>query len=143
MAAKIAAGDEEGLQVVQVEGKGRGVVSTRPFSKGELICEYSGKHIPYEEAKRREEEYKGDPSVGCYMVYCVFKEKKFCVDATTVALAGCLTTARQWPMCLPSCWSWVGSLTSALWLPGIFSLEKSFSMTMESGARRSLSPIPG
>lgn len=62
---------------MQVEGKGRGVVSTRPFSKGELICEYSGKHIPYEEAKRREEEYKGDPSVGCYMVYCVFKEKKF------------------------------------------------------------------
>ena len=41
-----------------MEGKGRGVVSTRPFSKGELVCEYSGELISLEEAQRREGEYR-------------------------------------------------------------------------------------
>ena len=52
------------------------MVSTRPFRKGELICEYSGEHVTLEEAKRREEEYNRNPSVGSYMYYYVFKDKK-------------------------------------------------------------------
>ena len=63
-------------QVVDVEGKGRGVVSTRVFSRGELVCEYSGELISHEEAKRREAEYGRDPSIGCYMYYFTHKNKK-------------------------------------------------------------------
>ena len=33
-------------------------MSTRPFTKGELTCEYSGELISYEEAKKREEQYQ-------------------------------------------------------------------------------------
>ena len=64
------------LKVVEVEGKGRGVVSTRPFSRGELVCEYSGELISHEEAKRREEEYGRDTAIGCYMYYFTHKTSK-------------------------------------------------------------------
>ena len=59
-----------------MEGKGRGVISTRPFTKGELICEYSGELISHEEAKRREGVYLEDSSIGCYMYYFNFKTRK-------------------------------------------------------------------
>ena len=52
-----------------MEGKGKGVVSTRSFTRGELICEYSGELISYEEAKAREERYSTDETIGCYMYY--------------------------------------------------------------------------
>lgn len=64
-------------QVVEVQGKGRGVVSTRLFQKGDVICEYSGEHVTFEEAKRRERKYSEDPSIGSYMYYYAFKDKKF------------------------------------------------------------------
>ena len=60
-----------------MEGKGRGVVSTRPFTKGELVCEYSGELIPQEEARRREDEYAEDPDIGCYMYYFEYKGKRW------------------------------------------------------------------
>ena len=62
--------------MVEVEGKGRGVVSTRRFSRGELVCEYSGELISLEEAREREVEYGKDPSVGCYMYYFSHKSNK-------------------------------------------------------------------
>lgn len=74
--------DESGLKVIDIEGKGRGVVSTRVFSRNELVCEYSGELISHEAAKRREEEYEKDSSIGCYMYYFTHKNNKLCVDAT-------------------------------------------------------------
>ena len=59
-----------------MESKGLGVVSTRPFSRGELVCEYSGELISLEEAQRREEEYGGDSSIGCYMYYFSHRDRK-------------------------------------------------------------------
>ena len=76
IAEKLLGRDESGLEVVDVEGKGRGVVSTRPFSKGELVCEYSGEPISYEEAKEREDKYGKDESIGCYMYYFEHKGTK-------------------------------------------------------------------
>ena len=55
-------------------GEDRGIVSTRPFTKGEIICEYSGELISHEEAKKRE--VKKDQSIGCYMYYFTHKTKK-------------------------------------------------------------------
>lgn len=51
-------------------------MSTRPFIKGELICEYSGELISHEEAKAREDVYSKDESVGCYMYYFEHKGTK-------------------------------------------------------------------
>ena len=62
--------------MIEVEGKGRGVMSTMPFKHGELICEYSGELISHEEAKRREADYSKDESIGCYMYYFNHKNKK-------------------------------------------------------------------
>ena len=59
-----------------MEGKGRGVVSTRRFMRGELICEYSGELISHKEAKAREERYSTDESIGCYMYYFEYKGTK-------------------------------------------------------------------
>ena len=60
-----------------MEGKGRGVVSTRRFMRGELICEYSGELISHKEAKAREERYYStDESIGCYMYYFEYKGTK-------------------------------------------------------------------
>ena len=64
-------------QAVEVQGKGRDVVSTRLFKKGDVICEYSGEHVTFEEAKRREGKYSEDPLIGSYMYYYAFKDKKF------------------------------------------------------------------
>ena len=73
---KLRGKDESGLTVVEVKGKGRGVVSTRRFVKGDLICEYSGELISYEEAKTREEQYSKNESVGCYMYYFEHRGRK-------------------------------------------------------------------
>ena len=62
--------------MVDIEGKGRGVVSTQPFSKGELVCEYSGDLIFLEEARKREQKYAKDPTIGCYMYYFSYKNRK-------------------------------------------------------------------
>lgn len=64
------------VQVVDMDEKGRGVVATRPFSRGELVCEYSGELITHEQAKEREEKYTQDSSVGCYMYYFEYKNEK-------------------------------------------------------------------
>ncbi|KAK6620596.1 Histone-lysine N-methyltransferase PR-Set7 [Polyplax serrata] len=73
---------EEGLKVVNFEGKGRGVVTTRKFYKGEFVVEYSGELIDMLEAKTRENNYAEDQNTGCYMYYFKYKSNKYCVDAT-------------------------------------------------------------
>lgn len=64
------------LQVVDIAGKGRGVAPTRAFKRGELLCEYAGELLTEEEAKRVEQEYRKDPSIGCYMYYFSHQGKR-------------------------------------------------------------------
>ena len=59
-----------------MKGKGRGVVTTRGFTKGEFLCEYKGEMISYNEARKREKEYSKDPSIGCFMYYFEWRNKK-------------------------------------------------------------------
>lgn len=73
---------EDGLEVSDIEGKGRGVVSTKPFRKGDFVVEYYGDLINTTKAKEREADYLKDPSIGCYMYYFQFKNKQYCIDAT-------------------------------------------------------------
>ena len=65
------------LQVVDIEGKGRGVISTREFTKGEFVVEYVGNLIDVDRAKKKESQYAKNPDVGCYMYYFMFKNKQY------------------------------------------------------------------
>ncbi|XP_052889525.1 histone-lysine N-methyltransferase PR-Set7 isoform X2 [Anopheles moucheti] len=78
----IREGREEGLKIEQFEGKGRGIVTTRPFSKGEFVVEYIGDLISVSEAKQREQIYAKDDNTGCYMYYFRHKSLQHCIDAT-------------------------------------------------------------
>ncbi len=53
---KIVGNVEAGLEVVEVDGKGRGVVTSCRFSKSEFLCEYAGELISEREGKKREQE---------------------------------------------------------------------------------------
>ncbi|XP_029019481.2 lysine methyltransferase 5Ab isoform X3 [Betta splendens] len=75
-------GIEEGMEILQIEGKGRGIFATRDFKKGEFVMEYHGDLLELAEAKRREAQYARDPQTGCYMYYFQYQCKTYCVDAT-------------------------------------------------------------
>lgn len=67
---------EDGLDVVEVEGKGNGVVTTKPFKKDALLCEYRGECLSMKEARAREKEYLQVPGSGCFLYYFNFKHTK-------------------------------------------------------------------
>lgn len=73
---------ETGLAIVNFEGKGRGVVTTRKFARGEFVVEYIGDLISVAEAKLREQEYAEDDNTGCYMYYFKHQNVQHCIDAT-------------------------------------------------------------
>ncbi|XP_020373835.2 lysine methyltransferase 5Ab [Rhincodon typus] len=75
-------GKEEGMKVGIIDGKGRGVMATKPFQRGEFVVEYNGDLIEFTDAKNREAKYAQDPSTGCYMYYFQYLSKTYCVDAT-------------------------------------------------------------
>ena len=60
-----------------LEEKGRGVFATCSFKKGDLVCEYSGDLIDYKEARTRESEYGEDSTIGSYMYFFEYKNKKY------------------------------------------------------------------
>uniref|UniRef100_A0A182UQE6 [histone H4]-lysine(20) N-methyltransferase n=1 Tax=Anopheles merus TaxID=30066 RepID=A0A182UQE6_ANOME len=64
----IKEGREDGLKIEYFEGKGRGIVTTRSFAKGEFVVEYIGDLISVAEAKQREQVYAKDDSTGCYII---------------------------------------------------------------------------
>lgn len=51
------------------EGKGRGVVTSRPFYRGDFVVEYAGDLVDIGEARLREAKYAQDHTKGCYMYY--------------------------------------------------------------------------
>ncbi|XP_032684278.1 histone-lysine N-methyltransferase PR-Set7 isoform X1 [Odontomachus brunneus] len=79
---KVVCQVEEGLEVRHFPGKGRGVITTREFAKGEYVVEYIGELISQAEAKIRENEYAQDQNTGCYMYYFQHRNQQYCVDAT-------------------------------------------------------------
>ena len=62
------------LVVSTFEGKGRGVVANRAFSKGEFVVEYVGDLINVQEARKREKLYQEDSNAGCYMYYFKYND---------------------------------------------------------------------
>ncbi|XP_052547340.1 N-lysine methyltransferase KMT5A isoform X2 [Tympanuchus pallidicinctus] len=80
--ALITSGKEEGMKIDYIDGKGRGVIATKHFNRGEFVVEYHGDLIEITDAKKREAVYAQDPSTGCYMYYFQYLSKTYCVDAT-------------------------------------------------------------
>uniref|UniRef100_G1TY80 N-lysine methyltransferase KMT5A n=1 Tax=Oryctolagus cuniculus TaxID=9986 RepID=G1TY80_RABIT len=78
----IRSGKEEGMKIDLIDGKGRGVIATKQFSRGDFVVEYHGDLIEITDAKKREALYAQDPSTGCYMYYFQYLSKTYCVDAT-------------------------------------------------------------
>lgn len=78
----IIEGREDGLEVHVFDDKGRGIVTNRPFSKGEYVVEYIGQLISSAEAQSREDLYALDQNTGCYMYYFKHKNQQYCIDAT-------------------------------------------------------------
>ncbi|KAK4878162.1 hypothetical protein RN001_010668 [Aquatica leii] len=75
-------GIEEGLRVHYFDGKGRGVVAVKPFSRGDFVVEYSGELLDVAQAKIREAKYAEDENTGCYMYYFKYLNQQYCIDAT-------------------------------------------------------------
>lgn len=78
----ILSGLEDGLKVIEFVGKGRGVVASRVFHKGDFVVEYKGDLIELTNAKQRETNYSQNNMIGCYMYYFNFQNKTYCIDAT-------------------------------------------------------------
>lgn len=74
--------NETGLQLVILPGKGRGVIATKEFKCGDFVVAYQGDLLDIGDALQREERYAQDESLGSYMYYFQFREKKYCIDAT-------------------------------------------------------------
>ena len=64
----LPANESEGLEVVLMEEKGRGVVATRVFRPQEALCEYSGELLSETEGKQREIECS-KVKAGLYVYY--------------------------------------------------------------------------
>ncbi|RNA14328.1 N-lysine methyltransferase SETD8-like isoform X1 [Brachionus plicatilis] len=74
---------EDGLEIRHMNEKGRGIFACKYFKKGDFVCEYAGEMISYQVAKKREELYAQDLSIGCYMYFFEYKAKIWCIDATS------------------------------------------------------------
>ena len=68
---------EEGLEIVEFPVKGRGIVSTRPFMRGDFVVEYKGDLLSTAAAKKREKTYSNDSKIGCYMYYFNYNNKSY------------------------------------------------------------------
>jgi histone-lysine N-methyltransferase SETD8 len=65
------------LKVHNFPGKGRGIVATQLFRRGEFVVEYSGDLIDMTEAREREKLYAADQNTGCYMYYFQHKNQSY------------------------------------------------------------------
>ena len=70
------------LKVVQIEGKGRGVIADTDFEKDDFIVEYAGELISAKEGNTREKKYARENISGGHIYYFRSHEKALCIDAT-------------------------------------------------------------
>ena len=76
--------EDRGLEVVEIEGKGRAVIARGNFTKGAPVVEYKGQLITDKEGKKRMR--KLSPNVANIMISETYTgsrcSQSFCVDAT-------------------------------------------------------------
>lgn len=80
---------DDGLEIRDVPGMGRGVFATRDFRKNEFVCEYKGELLTEEQAEARAESYDAQAleknldviDAGCFMFWFEYDGKTYCLDA--------------------------------------------------------------
>lgn len=77
----LSGSEQDGFRIENFPGKGRGVVATRLFKKGDFVLEYAGDILDFDIAIKREEDREGQ-DVGGYMFFFYYKEVKMAIDAT-------------------------------------------------------------
>ncbi|KAJ8668748.1 hypothetical protein QAD02_000007 [Eretmocerus hayati] len=80
--AAILNGFKDGLQIREMDDKGRGVITTREFYKGEFVVEYEGELVDGKVGKKRDILYKKDSKIGCYLYFFKHRDRQYCLDAT-------------------------------------------------------------
>ena len=83
---KILTGCQDGLIIGDAGVKGRGVFTTKSFSPGDFLCEYTGDLITANQGKERErKEYNlNPPKYGSFVFYFVDDAcRNMCIDSTT------------------------------------------------------------
>ncbi|KAL5281533.1 SETD8 family protein [Megaselia abdita] len=73
---------QDGLEIRNFKDKGRGIVSSKTFERGDFVIEYTGDLIEVSEANEREKKYSLDEKAGCYMYYFKYNNHQYCIDAT-------------------------------------------------------------
>lgn len=99
--ASVLTGDDEGLKEIETS-MGSGVATSRLFQRGEFVATYQGELITRKEAEAREsalideenariereialagnEDVIIDKAMKCYMMFFVYNNDEFCIDAT-------------------------------------------------------------
>uniref|UniRef100_A0A1I7Z0Y9 [histone H4]-lysine(20) N-methyltransferase n=1 Tax=Steinernema glaseri TaxID=37863 RepID=A0A1I7Z0Y9_9BILA len=74
--------NEEFLQVFECDIKGRGLRALKSFKRNDFVVEYKGDMVSIYTARKREEQYAKDSSIGSYMYYFKHKDVQYCIDAT-------------------------------------------------------------
>jgi len=74
--------EEDGLKVTVIPGKGRGILATKIFRKGDWVTEYIGDLLIGREAIARETEYAKNPNCGSFMFFFRMFDKPYCIDGT-------------------------------------------------------------
>ena len=72
--------EEDHLGVVDIPGKGRGVLAARPFFKNQILCQYIGERVTLEESRERLSNLT--EKQGCYILDFEGGRKSFSLDAT-------------------------------------------------------------
>ena len=82
MEALLSIPEEEGLEVVEIPRKGRGVKARIPFKEGDFVCEYIGEFMSGETGRYMEKEHERDQS-GSYLYFFWYRSDEYCIDATS------------------------------------------------------------
>jgi len=74
--------DESHLVIQTFHSKGRGIVASRPFKKGDWIVEYKGALVDSKKARQLEQSYSKDVNIGSHMLQFKMNDKTYWIDAT-------------------------------------------------------------
>ena len=81
---KLRLKSQDGLVISDAGKKGRGVFTTKSFSPGDFLCEYTGELLIKKEGEKREELYNKNPlKYGSFVFYFVDDAcRDMCIDST-------------------------------------------------------------
>ena len=97
--------EEKRLKVVEIPGKGRGVIAKRNISKGNYICEYIGDLMTGEIGRMMEKEHERNGDLSCTL-YFNYKSEQFAIDATSESskMGRLINHSKKFPNSAPKVW---------------------------------------